>query len=434
MATLLFATTASAQRYGTTEREEYDPTIYLISVQENDAVYDCCNKQQGLTMATQDYYDTHRTGFQQAQRPQFIFSTSNNKFSLALGGFVAMRASYDMGGISDNLDFVPYDIPLTETYNNRQQLIMDASTSRLFVKSIANTRALGRIVVFVDADFRGGSQGSYTPRLRSAYLSFLGFTLGRDVTTFCDLQAVPLMIDFRGPNAYNYNYATMIRYEFTCLDEVLSVGVAAEMPQVSATYNYKFLEMRQRIPDIPVYVQLGWGPERNSHIRASAIFRNMYVRNDVVDSNKKLFGWGVQMSGTIGLGPWFRLFMNGTYGQGITPYIQDLTGSGLDFIPDNVTGEEIKVQKMWGWQAAGQINFSQRAALSGGFSTVQMDRSDRFSFDNEYKRGTYIFGNFFYSFTPRCRIGAEYLYGARKNMNSAKGHANRVSLQMQYSF
>ena len=150
--------------------------------------------------------------------------------------------------------------------------------------------------------------------------------------------------------------------------------------------------------------------------------------------NKKLFGWGAQLSGTIGLGPWFRLFMNGVYGQGITPYIQDLTGSGLDFVPDNRTGEEIKVMKMWGWQASGQINFSRRMSLSGGFSMVEMDRDDAFTFANEYKRGTYIFGNIFYALTPRCSIGAEYLYGSRKNMNSAKNHANRVSVQLQYNF
>ena len=37
--------------------------------------------------------------------------------------------------------------------------------------------------------------------------------MGRDVTTFCDLLAGPNTIDFRGPNAYNPHFATMIRYE-----------------------------------------------------------------------------------------------------------------------------------------------------------------------------------------------------------------------------
>ena len=103
-------------------------------------------------------------------------------------------------------------------------------------------------------------------------------------------------------------------------------------------------------------------------------------------------------------------------------------------MPDNRTGEVIKGMRMWGWQASGQINFSRRMSLSGGFSMVEMDRDDAFTFANEYKRGTYIFGNIFYALTPRCSIGAEYLYGSRKNMNSAKNHANRVSVQLQYNF
>ncbi len=429
-AALLFAASASAQT--TQNSEGYSPTVYLIAVEE-DVSYDCCDKLQAMSQSTQDYYDTHRYGAQQTEKPQFIFATRNNRFSLALGGYVALRASYDFDGIADNLDFIPYDIPMTADYNNRQQLLMDASTSRLYLKAIANTRTLGRVILYVDGDFRGGSEQSYTPRLRSAYVSFLGFTLGRDVTTFCDLAAAPTTIDFQGPNAYNFNFATMIRYECSLLDDHLTMGVAAEMPNVSGTYSDSYLEMRQRIPDIPIYVQYAWGENRDSHIRASGVFRNMYVRNFVDSDNVRLFGWGVQASGTIRVFPALRLFMNGVYGRGITPYIQDLTGSGLDFLPSS-TGEDIKVMPMWGWQAAAQLNLSQRMFVSGGFSMVNVDREENYSFDNEYKQGRYIFGNIFYKLTPRCSIGAEYLYGSRKDMSSTKNHANRVSLELKYHF
>ena len=155
---------------------------------------------------------------------------------------------------------------------------MDASTSRLFMKAITNTRALGRVVVFMDADFRGGAEGSYTPRLRSAYVSFLGFTLGRDVTTFCDLSAAPTTIDFQGPNAYNFNFATMIRYEYAFADNHLKFGVAAEMPSVSGTYNDNFATLKQRVPDFPAYFQYAWGANRDSHIRASGVVRNKIGR------------------------------------------------------------------------------------------------------------------------------------------------------------
>ena len=318
---------------------------------------------------------------------------------------------------------MPYDIPVPGNYNSKQKLMMDASTSRLFMKAITNTRALGRVVIYMDADFRGGAEGSYTPRLRSAYVSFKGLTLGRDVTTFCDLQAAPTTIDFQGPNAYNFNFATMIRYEVSFARRHMTFGVAAEMPNVSATYGENFKPMHQRVPDFPMYLQYAWGDDRSSHIRASGVIRNPYMHKVSKNSTTSLLGWGVQFSGTIKCCDWFRLFMNGVYGEGITPYIPNPEDPSL-----------VRMMPMWGWQAAGQINITPRLFVSGGYSTVRVQRSHGYYTDDQYKQGQYIFGNIFYSLTPRCKVAGEYLYGSRKDMNSMKNHANRVNVMVQYSF
>ena len=376
---LLLATSASAQHHrGERRGGDYSPTVYLISVHEVDTIYNCggCAAQQAAALnrmavgnATQDYIDTHRPGFQQTEKPQFVFASKNNRFSFSIGGFVSLRAGYDFDGIVDNIDFVPYDIPVPGNYNSKQKLMMDASTSRLFLKAITNTRALGRVVIYMDADFRGGAEGSYTPRLRSAYVSFLGFTLGR-----------------------------------------------------------------QRVPDFPMYLQYAWGADRSSHLRASAVLRNPYMYKVSKDATTSLFGWGVQLSGTIKCCDWFRMFMNGVYGKGITPYIQDLTGSGLDFTPNPADPTLVRMMPMWGVQAAGQINFTPRLFVSGGYSTVRVQRSEGYYTADQYKQGQYIFGNIFYSLTPRCKVAAEYLYGSRKDMNSMKNHANRVNVMVQYNF
>ncbi len=444
---LLFATSASAQRYrGNALDGEYSPTVYLISAREVvDTIYNNCNgctaakqaaalNRMAVDNATQDYIETHRMGFQQVDKPLFVFASKDNRFSLALGGYINLRAGYDFDGISDNIDFVPYDIPMRENYNNRQQLTMDATTSRLYMKAIGNTRALGRVVVFVDADFRGGAENSYTPRIRSAYVSFKGFTFGRDVTTFCDLMAAPTTVDFRGPNAYNLNFATMIRYEVNFARDHMTFGVAAEYPNVSGTYNDNFAEMRQRMPDFPAYLQVSWGANRESHLRASGVVRNMYIRNLLTDKNTSRLGWGAQFSGRIKVARPLVLFMNGIYGEGITPYIQDLTGSGLDFTPNPQNPEQIQTMPMWGWQAAAQINLSRRVFVSGGYSMVRVQRSHGYYSTEQYKQGEYIFGNVFWSITPRCKMAAEYLYGSRKDMGGLKNHANRVNLMVQYSF
>lgn len=440
---LLLALSASAQRHsGNARNGEYSPTVYLISTYEVDTIYNCgCSAREAAALnrmavsnATQDYTDTHRPGFQQVEKPQFVFASKNNRFSFAMGGYVNLRAGYGFEGISDNIDFVPYDIPIPGNYDTKQKLMMDASTSRIFVKAITNTRGLGRVVAFMDADFRGGAEGSYTPRVRSAYVSFLGFTFGRDVTTFCDLQAAPTTVDFRGPNAYNLNFATMIRYEVDFARDHMTFGVAAEMPRVSAMYNDYYAPLKQRVPDVPAYLQVSWGPERNSHVRASGVVRNMYLHHTATGNNTSLLGWGVQLSGRIKVARPLVLYANGIYGKGITPYIQDLTGSGLDFAPNPENAEKIQTTPMWAWQAAAQINLSRRLFISGGYSTVRVQENHGYYSPQEYKQGQYIFGNIFYALTSRCKIAAEYLYGTRKNMNHDQNHANRVNVMVQYNF
>ena len=443
IATLLLATSATAQRYrGNARSEKYAPTVCLVSAREVDTVYECCGAAQKLAAMNQaavdnainDYMETHRTGFQQAEKPQFVFTTRNNRFSFSLGGSIALRGSYDFKGVVNNTDFVPYDIPVPGNYATRQKISMDASTSRLFLKAIAHSGALGRVVIFIDADFRGGAPGSYTPRLRSAYVSALGFTLGRDVTTFCDLQAAPTTIDFQCPNAYNFDFATVLRYEVDFARNHMRFGLACELPRVSGTYNDIFAPIPQRMPDCPFYLLYAWGPDRSSHIRATGIVRNLYLHNLRTGRNTSLPGWGAQLSGTIRMGRPLRLFFNGVYGRGITPYILDLIGSGLDFAPDPANPDRMRTIPTWGGQAALQADLSKRLSVTGGYSTVRVEHENGPLPADRYRQGQYIFCNIFCTLTPLCRVAAEYLHGTRRNMDGATGSANRVSLQVQYNF
>ena len=443
IATLLLATSATAQRYrGNARSEKYAPTVYLVSAREVDTVYECCGAAQRLAAMNQaavdnainDYMETHRTGFQQAEKPQFVFTTRNNRFSFSLGGSIALRGSYDFKGVVNNTDFVPYDIPVPGNYDTRQKISMDASTSHIIMKAVVRSPKLGPVTITIDADFRGGAPGSYTPRLRSAYVSALGFTLGRDVTTFCDLQAAPTTIDFQCPNAYSFDFATVLRYEVDFARNHMRFGLACELPRVSGTYNDSFAPIPQRMPDFPFYLLYAWGPDRSSHIRTTGIVRNLYLHNLRTGNNTSRLGWGAQLSGTIRMGRPLRLFFNGVYGRGITPYILDLIGSGLDFAPDPANPDRMRTIPTWGGQAALQADLSKRLSVTGGYSTVRVEHENGPLPADRYRQGQYIFCNIFCTLTPLCRVAAEYLHGTRRNMDGATGSANRVSLQVQYNF
>lgn len=438
----LFLTVAAlAQPCASSAQDGSSPAVYMISVQETDTLVPgewrarAARNRMAMLDAVDDYDRTHRTGFQQCGRPQFLFAHKQNKYSLAVGGFIALRTSYDFGGTPSAADFIPSSIPIPGDYASQQRLSMDASTSRIYLKGIANTRALGRVVVYVATDFRGGAQGSYTPRLREAYVSFKGFTFGRDATTFCDLDAGPAMIDFQGPNAYNFAFATMIRYEVPFANDHLKFGLAAELPSVSGTFGDTFDLIPQRVPDFPIYFQYAWGAERDNHLRLTGVVRDLYLHDATAGNNTSLLGWGVQASARINLAPVLTLYGNGVYGEGITRYIQDLSGAGYDFTPDPQDPTEVQTLPMWGWYGAARINIlPQRLFLSGGYSEARIQQKHGYFTGDQYRCGQYIFGNVFYNFTPRCSISAEYLYGRRENRDGMRNHANRVSMQVRYNF
>ena len=422
-----------------------EPTVCVISLKQTDtsltqnpalALQHIALQHNRMSRAaTESHKAAHRAGFQSVDAPNIIFTNAKNSFSLAVGGYVALRASYSFDNAVQNIDMVPYDVPIIGSYASRQALGMDATTSRLYMRAIIHPKRFQMpVTVYFDTDFRGGAEGSYTPRLRSAYVSVAGFTFGRDVTTFCDLTAAPTTIDFQGPNAYNFNFATMIRYERSFLDNHLRAGIAAEMPVVSGSYGETLLPVPQRVPDFPMYVEYLWGKYRQSHIRASAVLRNMYLYNNARQTTTDLFGWGVQLSGNIHITKMLQLFMNGTYGEGITPYIQDLTGSGLDFTPNPADNSRVQTMPMFGWQIAAQVNLSPTLFISGGYSMVQVQHKNGYYSDNQYNRGQYAFGNIFYSVTARFKIAAEYLWAARKNMDGQHNHANRINILFKYSF
>lgn len=372
---------------------------------------------------------TFSDGFQQVQAPRFLLTDPKAKAMFSIGGFVNFRVGYDLANVIPSLDFVTYEIPMETTPFNRQRLLMDASTSRLFFKSVVRT-AHGPLEAYIEADFRGGN---YNLRLREAYLSFFGFTLGKTVTTFSDQAATFNTIDFEGPNGYIYERNLMFRYKYESKGG-FSMAIAAEFPVVNATYNSPLSEpIYQRVPDIPLYVQYAWDGGR-SHIRASGLLRNMYYRDVSLGKTVDELGWGAQLSGRFMLGRAVGLYGQVVYGKGLGSYIQDLQGTGSDLAPlKDMPYELISVEQM-GWLAGIQINLTKRMPLTLGYSQVTVFDTQGLFKPTDYRIGQYAVGNLFYNFSSMWSVGVEYLYGRRTNFDGVLGESHRVQMAVQMNF
>ncbi len=369
-------------------------------------------------------------------RPVATFTPKGSKYRLTASGNINVRANYDFNGTTNHHDFIPSNIPTPATHNSDHRFYLDGTTSRVEIKGLTTTEKYGDMELCLNADFRGGAAGSYTPRVRFAYFAAAGFMVGRNFTTFCDLNSMAPNIDFEGPTVCAFVYATQIRYVKTVADGNITLGAALEyngyksVPVGTETAPLRYLEQQENAPNIPAYVQFNLG-ENSSHIRVTGLYKSIPLYDSVDDCDVNINGWGAQLSGNLAICPNLRLYYSGTYGEGISFYMQDIYG----VVRDVTFNDGLAATKMYGWQASTLVQITPKMIFSTGYSVTKAcgDR-DLFQSVNEYRQGEYAFANIFYTLSPRIQLSAEYIWGKRTNLSGVNNRANRINTMVQYNF
>lgn len=379
----------------------------------------------------QFFYINHHNDYQGTKVPSFVITDRKARAMFTIGGFAEFRTAYDFTAVMPNLDFIPSQISMYKNYSNEQRALMDASTSRLFFEAIMKTGSGMPVVAYVETDFRGVDNAL---RLRQAYVSYAGFKFGQATSTFTDLNAAFNTIDFEGPNAYTYSRNLMVQYTNSWRSG-LSMGVALEYPVVNATYNDYTGEIYQRVPDVPIYLQYAWGEGcSKSHIRLSAIMRNMYYADLTAQSAIDKIGWGAQFSASFGLGKVARLYGQFLYGEGMSPYIQDLQGLPYDMVADKSNMGKMLTLPAMAYFAGVQFNLCEQVPLTLGYSQVTLYNRDHYLSSDDYHIGQYIVANCFYNISRAWSVGAEYLYGMRHDFEGDFGRSQRAQVAIKFNF
>ena len=209
------------------------------------------------------------------------------------------------------------------------------------------------------------------------------------------------------------------------------------MPNPNPTYSAFTHSVYQRIPDIPAYVQMMWG-DYGSRVRLSGLLRNMTYRQYDLESfdaeNKTQMGYGVQLSGNIGMGDMFTFYYQGTYGHGITSYFQDGSGQDLDMFPNQKALNELVTPEAWGGFVGLQFNITENVFASATYSQVRVLSKDGFYQPDYYKGSQYFAVNMFCRVKSNMLFGIEYLWGKRQNMDNASAVANRIQTVARFNF
>lgn len=406
-------------------------TSLALKAQENDdvTIKILDTKKPGIEIVD-DFHETASQHFHDPKAPRFLLYDQKNKVAFGIGGNLRVRTAYDFNGSPTTATgFIPYDISSNPL--DRNKFRMDAYNSSLFAKLLGRNSAIGRYQAYISGQFSGASNSFI---LNDAYVSLLGFTVGRTWSTFNDLAAVPPTVDFQGPNGAAEMRTTQIRYSNN-LTSALSFALAIELPNTTGTYKDDFTaKTTQRVPDIPVYLQYAFGKSQASHIRLAAVMRNMNYRNLLVNKTETLTSFGVQMSTKLELCPVVTLFGQVNYGDGIGQYINDLSGNGLSLVNDANDPGKMKALEALSWFAQAKFNLSSSVFTSVGYSQAKVFKDDTILAGNDYRYGQYVVGNIFYTMPYGFQFGVEYLWGNRVSFDGTKQSANCIQGVVQFSF
>ena len=367
--------------------------------------------------------------------PRFMVANENQTFKFGIGGYVRVVGFSDFNGSIPDNDFVTSLIPIPTIHYGQFRIFVNQS--RLNFKVVGRIKE-HTIVSFIEANFAGTNNAF---KLRHAYVSFLGLTVGQTWTTFMDLQAGPPTIDGEGPNNQIAIRPPMIRYTYYYKDK-FQVAVAAEMAEVLMqdfpAAPFKVYNQPQRVPDFAAHLKY---QGKFGHVQLGAVFR-MMNHGDSTQTKKSIFvpGGGVALSGTFNLWKQSMLYYQLNGGKGIASYIQDLSIFNVDLLPTFSGTQKMNTVWMYGGYLGLQQYWTKKvhSNIVYGITRLETPKNDPGYFEKYvpwyYKYGQYLAINTIWNFFDFASTGIELVWGERVNLNGDKGHAHRVNLLLQYDF
>lgn len=370
--------------------------------------------------------------FNDPELPRFLFFDRKGRAALGIGGNIRAVGMYDFDGAIDGAGFETYKIPVPASPEHRQRLGFDLSHSTLFLKMVASPEKIGHVVVYLQTEFNGSDGGGYGCYLKQAWIQLRNVTVGKARTTFADAASMAPTVEPQGPPGQTNAWNVIAQYTAPTW-RGFSWAIAAELANTSYTTGENAEKIAQRIPDIPAYVQYGWGKGEKNHVRMSGIFRGMSYRDLASGRNCIRPGWGVQLSAVSDVYGSLSTFAHITYGHGIGQYINDLQGHGFDLVPDVNEAGKLHAPAMMGLTAGLKWDFTHNLFATASYSRASLAHASQLGGDC-FRYSQYVTVNAFYKLTQDLRLGLEYLHGQRKNSDGLSGRANRIEAMIQMNF
>jgi hypothetical protein len=345
--------------------------------------------------------------------------------SLAIGGYVKVDFIQDFSGIGDAYEFKTNTIPVQGSAGADQsgRTTIHARETRFNLDLRSNGTGRHHFRAFVEGDFFGDNN---TFRLRHGYGEFGPLLGGQTWSTFQDISARGLTIDFEGPDGEVFVRQAMIRFTHT-LDDHWSVAVAAENPTPQfAVPSTLTGSARASMPDIPAYVRYQRG---GGHVQVAGLLRQIRFDGTGDSDDVTTAGWGLNTTFVLPLRAGYQLLGQFAVGEGTGRYIEALSGQNLDAVLTS-TGSIQGIRT----QAAnvGYIHKWSDTVKSGiSFSTSYVEDDAALS-STTIDRLMDVRGNIIWTPYRLVDIGGELLWGERRNKSGDSGDAWRFQFAVIY--
>src|SRR5262249_13917530 len=325
---------------------------------------------------------------------------------LKIGGYFKTDFIYDLKPAGNTDSFIPSSIPVPNVANVNNATVSIRPTRLNLDFRIPSTK-IGDVRFYLEGDLFGTN--ATTPRLRHAYAQAKNFLIGQTFSNFMDPDAFPDTLDFQGPNGMVSVRNPQLRYGIA-LSSSTTFYISVEKPSSDIIFKTPQFNAQPNAPSPDGAIRLRQEFE-SGHFQIAGLFRSIsaFLPDGRSDS---VFGWGLNASlGLKTFGKDNTIFAVAA-GHGISRYIQDTSGLGIDAEPSSAL--TIEATPAVGVEAAYQHFWAKSLRSSGFYSYAAVNNTSfntSFGSSGTYNHGTYTGANLIWNPYGSLNIGAEFLYG-----------------------
>lgn len=370
-----------------------------------------------------------------AAAPSQDHLSTYDKTTIKVGGFVKVDALFSDYSNAPTLGagedfFIPASIRTSGKHRD-PRFNLHAKETRFWLKSSTPTKR-GDVDTYFEIDFLLGQQGdervgnSYSPRLRHASISWNRWTVGQTWTNLFNTASLPEYLDFLGP--VGVAFARQVQLRYTLPTENGNWAFSLENPETTLTPFGGGLRIDADDSLIPDFIaRRNWTGDWG---KASIAVMAREIKIDRAELQDSKFGGAIALAGRFLVGAQDDIRWQANYGNALGRYM-GLNSFNVGALDAN---NEINLITQYGVLAAYRHVWNNQLHSSFGASFSHADNDTTisgFAVPESYQSAH---ADLIWSPIERMSLGAEYIWGRRKDESGEDGMLNRVQFSVKYLY